>query len=318
MTFVMGNTVAEQWTFTGGALFPWTRNNSISIDYGCINPSSIAYQGNYIVWVGISEEAGPVIMYTTGADITEVSTDGIDYLFSTLKAPEDCSGFLVKLDGHLFYQLTFKTDNLTLALDLTNNKFFTITDENENYHPARKIVFFNNTYYFVSFNDGNLYAFGTQFTTYQYQNMFGVIPRVRICSPIRLPSQRPLIFRSLGFTIEQGQPNFDNTTFPEYMITEITEVRMLTEDGLNEMVTENSFNSMSGTVTRNMEVFLAISRDGGETYGNSVSLNMNLTGRRKSRFIFQRLGRANDFTARLQFEGFSRYVVGPGEVLAYL
>jgi len=318
MTFVMGNTVAEQWTFTGGALFPWTRNNSISIDYGCINPSSIAYQGNYIVWVGISEEAGPVIMYTTGADITEVSTDGIDYLFSTLKAPEDCSGFLVKLDGHLFYQLTFKTDKLTLALDLTNNKFFTITDENENYHPARKIVFFNNTYYFVSFNDGNLYAFGTQFTTYQYQNMFGVIPRVRICSPIRLPSQRPLIFRSLGFTIEQGQPNFDNTTFPEYMITEITEVRMLTEDGLNEMVTENSFNSMSGTVTRNMEVFLAISRDGGETYGNSVSLNMNLTGRRKSRFIFQRLGRANDFTARLQFEGFSRYVVGPGEVLAYL
>ncbi len=318
MTFVMGNTVAEQWTFTGGAVFPWTRNNSISIDYGCISAGSIAYQGNYIVWVGISEEAGPVIMYTKGDDITEVSTDGIDYLLSTLTAPEDCSGFLVKLDGHLFYQVTFKTDNLTLALDLTNNKFFTITDENMNYHPARKIVFFNNTYYFVSFNDGNLYAFGTQYTTYQYQTKMGEIPRIRICSPIRLPSQRPLIFKSLGFTIEQGQPNFDITTFPQYMITEDTEVRMLTEDGLNEMVTENSFSSSSGTIVRNMEVFLAVSRDGGETFGNAVSLNMNLTGKRKSRFIFQRLGRANDFTARLQFVGFSRYVVGAGQVEAYL
>lgn len=322
MTFVMGNTVAEQWTFTGGAIFPWTRNNSISIDYGCISASSIAYQGNWIVWVGISEEAGPVIMYTTGADITEVSTDGIDYLLSTLKAPEDCSGFLVKLDGHLFYQVTFKTDNITLALDLTpgptQNKFFSITDENMNYHPARKIVFFNNSYYFVSFNDGFLYAFGTQYTRYEYENHTGEIPRVRICSPLRLPSQRPLIFKSLGFTIEQGQPNFDITTFSEFMITEITGDFMLTEDGLNLMITEDSFDDTSGIVVTNMEVLLSISRDGGETFGNAVSLNMNLTGQRLSRFIFQRLGRANDFTARLQFVGFSRYVVGPGIVEAYL
>lgn len=321
MTFVMGKTVAEQWTFTGGALFPWTRNNSINIDYGCINPSSIAYQGNWIVWIGISEEAGPVIMYTTGSDITEVSTDGIDYLFSTLTAPQDCSGFLVKLDGHLFYQVTFKTDNITLALDLTpgatQNKFFTITDENMNYHPARKIVFFNNIYFYVSFNDANLYAFGTQYTSYNYQNSMEEIPRVRICSPVRLPTQRPLIYKSLGFTIEQGQPNFSNETGAMYMITELTNQRMLTEDGLNLMVTENSSDSDIVSST-NMMVFLGISRDGGETFGNNVNLSMNDTGKRKSRFIFQRLGRANDMTARLQFVGFSRYVVGPGLLEAYL
>ena len=317
MTFVMGNTVGEQWTFTGQALFPWSRNNSLSLDYGCINPASIAFQGNYIVWIGISEEAGPVIMYTNGADIKEVSTDGIDYLFSTLTAPEDCSGFLVKLDGHLFYQVTFKTDNLTLALDLSNEKFFTITDQSMNYHPARKIVFFNNVYYFVSYNDGNLYAFGTQFTNYQYQNTMEEIPRVRICSPIRLPSQRPMIFKSLGFTIEQGQPNFVNEPFTEFMITEQTEDYMLTEDGLNIMITEGS-QEPPYIETRNMTVLLAVSRDGGETYGNAVPLAMNYTGQRKSRFIFQRLGRANDFTARLQFIGYSRYVVGPGVVEAFL
>jgi len=317
MAFIFGRTVGEQWTFTGQALFPYSRNTSFNLDYGCINPSSIAFQGTYIVWIGISEEAGPVIMYTTGGDIKEVSTDGIDYLFSTLTAPEDCSGFLVKIDGHLFYQVTFKTDNITLALDLTNNTFFTISDENMNYHPARKIVYFNNTYYFVSFNDSNLYAFGTQFTSYNYENEIEEIPRVRICSPIRFTNQRPAIFKSLGFTIEQGQPNPEITFEESHMITEITEDFMLTEDGLNLMVSEGVDNNNDFSPQFNMQVFLAVSRDGAEEFGNNVMLNMNPTGQRKSRFIFQRLGRANDFTARLQFVGFSRFVVGDGIVEAY-
>lgn len=317
MLFVFGETVAEQWTFTGGALFPYSRNTSFNIDYGCINPSSIAFQGDYIVWIGISEEAGPVIMYTNGGSLKEVSTDGIDYLFSTLTAPEDCSGFLVKLDGHLFYQVTFNKDNLTLALDLTNDKFFTITDERMNYHPARKIVYFNNTYYFVSFTDPNLYEFGTQFTSYMYKDRIGGIPRVRICSPVRLPTQRPMIFKSLGFTIEQGQPNFPNEPIPEFMITEIGENTMQTQDGIYLMVTEGS-NDAFGIPSTNMTVFLAVSRDGAETFGNNVALSMNATGKRKSRFVFQRLGRANDFTPRLQFIGNSRYVVGAGVCEVYL
>lgn len=318
MAFLFGNTVGEQWTFTGQSLFPYQRNSSFNLDYGCINPASIAFQGNYIIWLGISEEAGPVIMYTTGGDIKEVSTDGIDYLFSTLKAPEDCSGFLVKIDGHLFYQLTFKTDNLTLALDLTNETFFTITDENMNYHPARKIVYFNNNYYFISYNDSNLYAFGTQYTAYMYENTIKEIPRVRICSPIRISNQRPLIFKNLGFTIEQGQPNYELYGQSQEMITEITEDFMITEDGLSRMITEGSDMINDFTPLFNMQVFLAVSRDGGETFGNNVALNMNPTGQRKSRFIFQRLGRANDFTARLQFTGFSRYVVTDGVVEAYI
>ena len=318
MTFVFGHTVGEQWTFTGQSIFPWSRNNSFSLDYGCINPASIAYQANYIVWIGISEEAGPVIMYTTGGDIKEVSTDGIDYLFSTLTAPQDCSGFLVKLDGHLFYQVTFKTDNITLALDLNNQTFFTITDENMNYHPARKIVYFNNIYYFVSYNDANLYAFGTQYTNYAYQNTIEEIPRVRICSPIRFADQLPRIFKSLGFTIEQGQPNnIVHLDQADYMVSESTNDNMVTEDGLSLMITEDSSDDIETPEQANMVVFLGVSRDGGETYGNNVSLNMNPTGKRRSRFIFQRLGRANDFTPRLQFVGFSRYVVFDGYVECY-
>ncbi len=275
MLFVFGNTVSEQWNDVGNALFPYQKNNSFNIDYGCINPSSIAYQGNFIVWIGVNEEAGPVVMFTSGGDIDEVSTDGIDFKLGQLKNPEDCSGFLIKVDGHLFYQFTFPSDNISYLYDFGTKMFFTVTDENLNYHIARKIVFFNNTYYFVSFKDGNLYAFGTQYTTYQYSSTYiKDIPRIRFCPPIRITSQRPFIVKSLGFTIEQGQDN----------------------------------------ASGDMAVDLCISNDGAETFSSSYRLEMNPPGLRKSRFIYQRLGRSNDFTAQLQFWGDGRYAVGEGEV----
>ena len=276
--FVFGNTVTEQWVDTGAALFPYQRQNSFNIDYGCINPSSIAYQGNFIVWIGVSEEAGPVVMYTEGNNVIEVSTDGIDYVLGALKNPEDCSGFLVKIDGHLFYQFTFQTDNLSYIYDFTTKQFFTVSDENLNYHIAHKIVFFNNTYYFVSFNDGNLYEFGTQFTSYQYQNTNEEIPRIRITSPKRLTSQRPMILKSLAFTIEQGEYNPIN----------------------------------------NMAVDLSISRDGGVNFGQALRQYMNPTGIRRSRFVFQRLGRSNDTTIQLRFIGDNRFTIFNGEIEAYL
>jgi hypothetical protein len=276
--FLFGTTVGEQWNDTGAALFPYQRQSSFNLDYGCINPSSIAYQGNYIVWIGVSEEAGHVVMYTTGGDIKEVSTDGIDYLFSTLQSPEDCSGFLVKIDGHLFYQFTFPSDNVSLILDLDTKTFFTVTDENLNYHIARKIVYFDNNYYFVSFTDGNLYAFGTSFTNYNYSLPNAAspdikeIPRIRYCPPIRFPTQRPYIVKSISFTIEQGQDNPLN----------------------------------------NMCVDLSVSRDGAETFSSQYRQYMNPTGFRKSRFIFQRCGRANDLTVQLQFWGANRFTVFDG------
>jgi hypothetical protein len=279
---LFGTTVGEQWNDIGAALFPYVRQSSFNLDYGCINPSSIAYQGNFIVWVGVSEEAGPVVMYTKGGSIREVSTDGIDYLFSTLQSPEDCSGFLIKVDGHLFYQFTFKSDNVSLILDLTNEgqeTFFTVTDENLNYHIARKIVYFDNNYYFVSYNDGNLYAFGTSFTNYNYSLPNAAnpnvkeIPRIRYCPPIRYPTQRPFIIKSISFTIEQGQENYP---------------------------------------PGNMAVDLSISRDGAETFSSQYRQVMNNTGFRKSRFIFQRCGQANDATVQLQFWGFERFVAFDG------
>ena len=322
LLFVFGKTVTEPWNDVGAALFPYTRLDSFNVDYGCLSADTIAENENIVVWLAANEQSGPAIMYSSGLDIKKISTDGIDYKLSTLTAPQDSYGFLYRQDGHLIYQITFTTDNLSYIYDFNTNLFFNVSDENLNYHPAKRVVFFNNKYYFISFNDGNLYEFGTQFTNFEYSSTnIQEIPRIIMTKPSRLPNSRWWIARSITFTIEQGQQNtitdtvFERTPFigndisTENLISITTEngIQLCTEQNLNITVVENS----------NMAVDLSISRDGAETFGSSWRQNMNPTGVRKSRFQYLRLGIINDSTYQLRFYGFSRFVVFDGVMEIY-
>ena len=153
---VFARNVTEVWQRTNAVLFPFQRNNTFNIDYGCINPASIAHLKDYIVWLAVNAQSGPVIMKCTGGSIEAISTDGIDYQLGNLTDPENCTGFLYQQDGHVVYQFTFPTDNISYAYDFETKMFFNVSDENLDYHPAREVVYFNNNYYFVSIDGGNI------------------------------------------------------------------------------------------------------------------------------------------------------------------
>ncbi len=289
---LFGHTVTEQWQDVGNALFPYQRASTFDVDYGCINPSTIATLNNFIVWLAVNEQSGPTIMVAAGNQTKQISTDGIDYKLGNLTDPTNCTAFLFQQDGHLIYQFTFITDNLSYAYDFNSSLFFSVSDPDLNYHPAREVVYFNNAYYFVSLNGGNIYLFDTTIPYAQYSGTdIQEIPRIRITPPFRLPTQRMFIIKSLGFTTENGQPNPITTTTAVEATLPVTI-------------------SSAG-------VLLSISRDGAENFGNSLEQPMNPTGVRKSRFIFQRLGQANDVTFQLRFYGLIRWVVADGLLEIY-
>ncbi len=320
---VFGRNVAELWQDVGAALFPYQRASTFDVDYGCINPSSIASLNNYIVWIAVNEQSGPVLMVAVGNQTKSISTDGIDFKLGNLTNPTNCTGFLFQQDGHLLYQFTFPDDNLTYAYDFNSELFFSISDENLNYHIARQVVYFNNTYFFVSLNGGNIYQFDTLFGDADYGN--GVVkelPRIRITPPLRLATQRYFIGKSLGFTIEQGQPNIVTEVVVDGDIYE----QLATESGISICTESGNFICTEDIVsqtpiatygTSQAQVYLAISRDGGETFGNFWPHFMNPTGKRKRRFIFQRLGIVNDATFQLRFVGLIRFVCTDGIVETY-
>ncbi len=322
---VMGSNVAESWQDVGAALFPYQRATTYNVDYGCLNAASIAELDNLIVWLAVNEQSGPIIMYATGSQTKMISTDGISYVLANLSNAGNCTGFLFRQDGHMIYQFTFPDDNISYAYDFNTGLFFNVSDEKLNYHIARQVVLFNNDYYFVSLNGGDIYRFGTQYTDAIY-TINGTptpkeIPRIRITPPVRLPTQRYFIAKSLGFTIENGQKNIktllpvQSNTLGQILATE-SYVDITTESG-NPIGIEATTAQTEFVVNYSEAVDLSISRDGGESFGSSWRLNMNPTGHRKSRFIYQRLGIVNDATFQLRFSGFGRFVCTDGLLEVY-
>lgn len=320
---VFGRNVAEMWQDVGGAKFPYQRNSTFNSDYGCISPASIASLNQFVVWIAVNEQSGPVVMYTEGNQIKSISTEGIDYKLGNLSDPTNCTGFLFQQDGHIIYQFTFITDNLSYAYDFRTGEFFNISDPQLNYHIARQVVYFNNTYYFVSLNGGNIYEFDTSYPDAEYApDDIQQIPRIRITPPFRLPTQRYFIIKSVGFTLEQGQPNnLLDISAIQTVGTDITtesSLEITTEDGIL-IATEDDLTptEVATYVESKASVFLSTSRDGGYTFGSSWEHPMNRTGHRKSRFIWQRIGQANDMTFQFRFIGFIRFVVFDGVIEWY-
>lgn len=319
---VFGRNVTELWQDVGKATFPYQRNSTFNVDYGCLNPATVAHLKNYVVWLAVNEQSGPVLMVAFGNDIQAISTDGIDFQLGNLTDPENCTGFLYQQDGHLLYQFTFPTDNISYAYDFETKMFFNVSDENLNYHIAREVVYFNNTYYFVSLNGGNIYAFDTIYTAADYGgDVVKSIPRIRITPPLRLPSQRYYIGKSLGFTVENGQPNIKRTV----TTLQNDNVGIATEGGTNICTESGAIICTEGTTPvpnqtytyYSEQINLAVSRDGGVTFGNFWGQYMNPTGQFKSRLIWQRLGIANDSTYQIRYNGLGRFCATDGEVEIY-
>lgn len=334
MIFVFGKTVTEPWFDVGYQLFPYQRNTSFNIDYGCMSPNSIASMDELVVWLGVNEKGGPVIMYSNGGMPKAITTDGIDYMLSNFQNPQDCQAYIYRQDGHIFYHINFYSDNVSLFYDFKHDKFYHASDENGNYFIASYVAFFNNQYYFLSKNNGNLYALDTIFTTYDGKE----IPRIRTCKNIRNIQQEPFIANDCGFTIETGNTNYyEQFIGPIYLITEdgkryitegdpiflATELNEIyqTEDGDNMVSEQVDADSFEYLISEQEEVEhsvprvdFSISIDGGDHFSSYDPQYLPPIGQRMNKLAWWQLGWSNDLVCQFRFWGFGRFVVTDGVV----
>lgn len=347
MIFVMGSIVTEAWFDTGAQLFPYQRNNQFNIDYGCLQPATVAYMDEFVVWLAQNEKSGPIIVYSDGGMPKKITTDGIDYLFSTLQDPENSQAFLYRQDGHLFYHINFYADNLSLVYDFSTQKFYHACDQNLNYFIASEVAFFNNQYYFITKNNGNLYVFDTSITTYQDTDSMGniithEIPRIRTCANIRNPDQGYQIINDIGFTIESGETDYQQQSLGEIILVTQSGNILVTQGGIPPLVTQdgNDLIAQDGTIFITQQntggtpawfiaqqmantgfsnlslphVDLSISTDGGASFGNEWAYYLPAIGHRKNRLMWWQIGIANDFVTQFKFWGMGRFVVTDGVV----
>jgi hypothetical protein len=213
--WVMGKRVSELWNdnptgsnaISMGApvSFPFQRNNSLSIDYGVLSIETICSDFQMLVWLAYNAAAGPTVVYTTGGKPEDLSTDGLDYVLkNVINFPQRSTATLRQENGHIIYQLTFwdPSDNLSIQYDFSSKLWTNCTDENQNFHIMKKTVFFDGQQYFINFDEKKpgLYLLSPLITTYNGH----VIPRIRICPPIRYNDQT-FVCKNIELQMEQGE-----------------------------------------------------------------------------------------------------------------
>lgn len=324
MIYVMGNIVTEPWFDVGAQLFPYQRINQFNIDYGCMSPATVAYTDTLVVWLAKNELSGPIIMYSDGGMPHKITTDGIDYFLSTLDNPQDSQAFIYRQDGHLFYHINFYSDNFSLFYDFIEDengnvsdgkKFYHACDNDGNYFIASKLCFFNNQYYFVTRNNGNLFIFDTSIPFYQDVDSLGnvithEIPRSRICQNIREPDQDYSIYNDVGFTIESGETDYQQQPLGNLYMTD-QEGNLLTDQAGNLFIYQQQANTNQSYLSL-PRVDLSISTDGGASFGNNWAYHLRPIGQRKNKLIWWNLGIANDLVCRFDFWGLGRFVCTDG------
>ena len=319
---VLGSSVCEVWGQVGGAQ-NYQRVQSFNIDNGVVSIETIAANDDFVCFLAKNESNAPCLMVTDGSSATRISSDGIDFLLSTIQNPDQSTAFFYRQDGHLFWQITFynDVDNLTLVYDFTTKLFFHVSDESLNYHPARNVVYFNQDTYFISLNDASIYRMNNSFDTYDYSrdldSVGEEIPRIRICKSIRKEDGSRMRVGSFTFWIEQGVNN--NYYLKEY---EAVSGHVLTADGgyvltadLGYVLTADAtIDSLEPDVPR---VDMSFSKNGNQSFSNIVGRDMNTAGNYRNIMKWDRLGQANEFTVQLRFWGFNRFVVSNGVAEVY-
>lgn len=191
--YAIGKKCAELWTdnpsgstaTAGGqpVAFPFIRNNSTSIDFGCVSTQTIQSNFKMLVWLGSNGVSGPTVIAIMEGRPTNLSDEGLQYFLSQLINPADSWAILFQVNGRILYMLTFQTDNFTIVYDFTEKGWYYATDENNNHHIAKRIIFFNNKLYILNSDKENpkLLEFSTSITTYNGK----MIPRSRVLSPVR-------------------------------------------------------------------------------------------------------------------------------------
>jgi hypothetical protein len=309
--FVFSQFFTEVWENAGlGTNLPFRRNNSWLIEYGTPAVGSIAVGFDRMIYLSQDRDGLGSVMEVAGTENMFVSTKALDFVLANyasdpLKGVADARGFFVKENGIIFYRLNFTAANHTFVFGVSMSspdalKWHEEEVLNGDRHPAQTHVYFNGNNYVGHFSKPILYLLDDKLFT----NDGETIRRMRIPKPI-VPAgyQRTRIDR-LQIDLIQGTIDLLQNTAAQSEIDLLAEtgLTILTEAGINIILNQGNTNFTTSTIPP--EVFLSISKDGGQTYGYIAQAPMGLLGQRSFRTLWRKLGvipRGQAFVIKVEF-----------------
>jgi hypothetical protein len=301
--FLFSANYTEVWENAGlGTNLPFRRVNSLLMEVGTPALGSIVVGFDSMFFLAQDKDGLAGVMIVKGTEAKSASNRALDfqlaqYAADPLKGVSDARGILLKENGLIFYRLNFTRANHTFVFDVTMSaespKWHEEEVLNGDRHPAQTHAYFDGVNYYGDYQHPIFYIVDDATPT----NNGETIRRMRIGRQMTPEGYNRL--RIDRFQVDLLQGSLDISQFiDDDLLTELSEA-LTTEDG-EDIILDQQINIGGGQPV----VFLTISRDGGQTYGNYLQATMGKLGERTYRTVWRKLGttpRGQGFIPRIEF-----------------
>ncbi|HHF7341051.1 TPA: hypothetical protein ACPSKZ_000682 [Legionella anisa] len=302
--FLFSQNFTEVWENAGlGTNLPFRRNNSLLMEVGTPAVGSISVGFDRMFFLSQDKDGLAGVMEVRGTESILVSNRALDfqlaqYAEDPLKGVSDARGVLIKENGLIFYRLNFTRANHTFVLNVS----MSTTDSprwheeevlNGDRHPAQTHAYFEGVNYYGAYDRPIFYIVDDQEST----NDGEAIRRMRIGRQMSPEGYNRLRIDRFQVDLLQGDEDIDEFIDVDLLAENFEE--LLTESGVN-IILDQQIKTGGGQPT----VFLAVSKDGGQTYGNYIHASMGKIGERTHRTVWRKLGttpRGQGFTPKIEF-----------------
>jgi len=302
--FFFSQNFTEVWENAGiGTNLPIRRNNSLLMEVGTPAIGSIVTGFDRMFFLSQDKDGLGGVMEVKGTESVLVSNRALDYQLAQYASnPDtgvaDARGILIKENGIIFYRLNFTLANHTFVLNVTMS---TAQDPlwheeevlNGDRHPAQTHAYFDGVNYYGAYNEAKMYIVDNTISN----NDGEAIRRMRIGKQMTPEGYDRLRIDRFVVDLLQGAEDF----------IVVDETNLDAENG-DDITTESSINILLDQQVLvpggQPVVFLSISKDGGQTFGNELIAPMGKLGQRTYRTVWRKLGttpRGQGFTPKIEF-----------------
>jgi len=310
--FLFSQNFTEVWENAGlGTNLPFRRNNSLLMEVGTPALGSIVVGFDRMFFLAQDKDGLAGVMEVRGTESILVSNRALDFQLAQYaadpdKGVADARGVLIKENGLIFYRLNFTLANHTFVLNVSMStaespKWHEEEVLNGDRHPAQTHAYFDGVNYYGSYNSPIFYIVDDQSPT----NDGETIRRMRIGRQMSPEGYNRLRIDRFQVDLLQGALDIDDLIEIE-LAAEDEEI--ITTESSIDIILDQEINIGGGQPT----VFLAISRDGGQTYGNYLHATMGKIGERTHRTVWRKLGttpRGQGFIPKIEFFNTIPFVV---------
>lgn len=307
---VFGSTVGENWYPVGGSGFTFERDNNVSIEFGCINVSSMAIckefagdpaeeavQEGLVIWLGQTKNGPPRVLMSNGGEVIPISNRALELALQDLTDPSDCAAYIYKINGHVFYDISFTTDNKTFSYDLTTKLWATKFMVDESRYFAQNHMYYNDVHYMGDYKENIIYKVSKEYVTNKRTTKSNGEPikKVRIWKNYRFKDGQRMMVDLLEIVFRQGaEPIPIESDFLYFNDSN----KVYKDDEGNPYYNDN-YNEGLIRVYEDPKAYLSISQDGGSTYGYDYRADLGAMGEREFRTMWGPIGTMNSFIGRL-------------------